>query len=278
MLLPLYRLIPWDSGIHKTLYWLIVHLEIPLIRFILLSAGAKEVKLRNSILTPRYFHVLMSDIDISVAFDGEAKFLYDVSKMMKRFLPNLGEIEIYHLNEWDELETLSRSPAEDFWLRLIQLRKFQWIRKANAQTRTEYHQVKASRAMSILLEKLSHSEPPFRGDALFPEVLGASSTYTISLPIQSQFLEHDIGCDTQGVNFTTPKDAAQFASVLPDSRERPSGKLVQLKWYIMRRERLLSIVSLRTQSLNDPTKNLKELEHWIEELDRRSRSLEQKSF
>lgn len=239
---------------------MIIRLELPVLRFLLGRIGSSEIMARHSIRSPGFFNVFMSDIDLSVkASEQKFREIHEAALVIRKILPNLGEIEFYTQEEWTELLGLTSSPFDATWEKLHLLRKLSWQKKARNLARTSYERAKQERGISNTLKRLGlTAEENFMLDDLFPEFAIHKDSGTP--PSNSQYLEHEL-------RFRDKTSAAYFWKHLPDSAEHPHDKNAkELKSHLVRREILLTKVSQRNESLQGKMSHLKTKEEWINRL------------
>lgn len=249
----------WDR-FHELCRNILIRCELPVLTFLLKGIGSSQVIARHSIRSPGFFNVFMSDIDLSVEAP-EQKFhqIHAAALLIRRILPNLGEIEFYTHEEWDELRELTHSPLDATWERLHLLRKLSWQKKARHLARTSYEKAKQDRGISSTLKRLGlTAEENFMLDELFPEIAIHKDSGTS--PGHSHYLEQEL-------RFKDKASAAYFWKHLPDSAEHPQDKKAkELKSHLVRREILLTKVSQRSESLHGKTSHLKTKDEWINRL------------
>lgn len=263
MLHTLFNLTKNLNSFHEVCRRTIISLEVPLLKGILLGFGADEVIHRHSILSKRYFNVFMSDIDLSVrASEKNFRLLNEVSLVIKKILPNLGEIEFYTDEEWKEITELTQAPYEKTWERLLLLRKLSWQKKALKVSRSQYDTAKQERGIAITLERLALEMPEgFYLDTVFPEFSDRKASGPA--PVKSEFLEHPMF-------FRDEATASYFWRILPESPEHPeSEEDKRLKSHLIRREILLTVVSKRNQMLRGNLHDLEAKNDWLTTLHKR---------
>lgn len=121
-----------------------------------LPANFCKLELRNSILTPEYFHFLYSDIDLAVVLKNcEFSELTKVRKILvkfKKFYPWMGEVEIYSEDEWHILNQLKKE-IKDIYHPARSIRKYFWMGAPD----DAYQGPKRLRALQVILKKLEIS-------------------------------------------------------------------------------------------------------------------------
>ena len=126
---------------------------LPLLR--LLLPPRTSVRPRNSVLTPKYFSALWSDVDIAIITDetNEEKLaaLHGTLRRIRSCYPWLGEAEIYNDASWTRLGALKQELAPTYETARMIRKRFWFKDQAQAKGLTLY---KHKRFLRILREKL----------------------------------------------------------------------------------------------------------------------------
>lgn len=124
-----------------------------------LEENFTDLVVRNSILTPEFYHFLYSDIDLAVVLqDPGFEELTKVRKILVRFkkiYPPMGEVEVYSEEEWEKLKDL-KNQVKDLYTSARSIRKYFWM----GAPEDDYQGPKRLRALKVILKKLELSGPP----------------------------------------------------------------------------------------------------------------------
>jgi hypothetical protein len=176
---------PRFDAIHEAFRRFFLSGIIPSVGFVLrraLRPARVSLVARNSVLEPRNFRVFESDLDASLVFEGAVaedslalgRRLY---ARLQRWLPMLGELEIYERRELRLKEKVAAAagPVVDMiWL----LRKWSWQHKRLSEAPSLYHRRKAERSIRRIQDRLNLS-----GVALFPT---AADARTVGARVDAQ--------------------------------------------------------------------------------------------
>lgn len=253
MLYFLYQTTANAQWFHSVVQKFILLIEIPLLTLFLKLAGASKVISRNSIHDKAIFNVFMSDLDFSiVATDESFTRIYKVSILLKKIFVNMGELELYTLSEWTELEELQHSSYWSFWTRVYLVRKLSWQLEKQKKAHSRYEKVKQERALKITFSRLGMMNNSLQGSKIFYD-LPIDNTLQIHPPFESKFLEFPIGLMSdleQGVGFETLSEARSFYAILPDCQISPSSvELKQIKQLLIKREALLNANKIKLKRI-----------------------------
>jgi hypothetical protein len=246
------------SGFHQLSRKLIVCLEVPMLRLIFSLAGAHEIVIRHSLKDGEGFNVFMSDFDLSViASEDQFAFLAKVAEGIKKIFMNLGELEFYTDNEWQEYKALLTQRESEFWKRLLLIRKLKWQSIAlRAGTSDSYQRTKLSRGVLITKQKLGLNSDEFFLDGLFPELIGGAEEAEETASF-SPFLESPL-------RFRSAEAARNLWSILPDNKNIPNDSFRKsLKFYVLKREYYLTLVSIRSDIYTGKSADLVQKKGWL---------------
>lgn len=217
----------------------------------------------------------MSDIDFTIITDKKenAAKILQKKESLKKFLPNIGECEVFLKEEWKLKTQLECSPLHEQWTAIYLIRKLGWQRNSLVKASTAYDKQKIQRGIGITMRKLGHKGWPLSGDALFSFLATspkASNPYVTSM--ESLFLGATFGLDPQKVDihFQSINAFERFRLLLPDTLESPKVTTDNvLKTYFMMHELLVATISLRLVMVQGDTKRAKEITSWISDLHQR---------
>jgi hypothetical protein len=254
---------------------LIQKLEVPLVQFIFKSFGARIMVPRNSIFDAERFNLFLSDIDFSVVGNSEDfPKLLSVHHCLKKVLVNLGEIELYTEAEWETLSVSESSPLNSYWTTVYLIRKLKWQSRKLEASRTRYESLKHERGIAITLERLNSKSISLKYNDVFSGLVPESPSQKFYLPRYSSFLEHQLTLSPApgAIFFSSPEEVSTLLKVLPETEENPAHLWnKQVKHLLIKRERLLTLTSMRVRNFSSAEKKL--AEKWLEDLDRREHSL-----
>lgn len=179
------------------------------------SVGDQEIYLkpRHSVKSKNNFNCFLSDLDISVVFKNSTDKLKCINIVhclneLKKFMPFIGEVEIYTPLEIEELSTLQIQERNYDFLR--NLRKIIWMKKSFTTGATEYHRYKALRSIDLIYKNiflLNSNSPGQLEDAI---VIWANSNFAKELEIIQTMLEqneilpmNEVYSDFLGYNFSS---------------------------------------------------------------------------
>jgi hypothetical protein len=259
---------------HRLCRHLIVHVEVPLIRIYLCPPNAPFIA-RNSVHSRDDFNLFMSDVDFTIVTDDEdaAGQVLRKRQRLKKFLPNIGECEVFRQDEWRLKSKLDSSPLRDLWSAVYLIRKLGWQRSSLSKASTPYDLEKNQRAMGITLRKLGHTGLPLSGDALFPFLANSPKASDPSATsANSLFLGATIGTVGQDADlcFRSVDEFERFRRILPDTIGAPSlAADREVKTYLMLQELLLATVSRRIVAASGDTLRAQEITGWIKDLHKR---------
>lgn len=130
-----------------------LHFSLPVLR--LLLPRQTDVVARNSVLTPKYFSALWSDVDVAILTqetdEEKLRSIHRIVKRIRAFYPWLGEAEIYAPSSWERLMTLKRELAPKYEQARM-LRKYFWFRDHRKMTGPR--RLKHERFLTVLRKKL----------------------------------------------------------------------------------------------------------------------------
>lgn len=202
--------------IHKLVANIYVKIIVPQIETHLkLSVHDQEVYLkpRHSVKSKNNFNCFLSDLDLSVVFKDSTDKLNCVNvvrrlKELKKFLPFIGEVEIYTQLEIDELSKLQlKERSYDF---LRNLRKIIWMKKSFATGATEYHRYKALRSIDLIYKNNFSLESNSPGQLEKAITIWANANFAKELGLIQTLLEQneilpmtEVYSDFLGYNFSS---------------------------------------------------------------------------
>lgn len=169
------------------------HLLIPLIAIRLnatLKAQEKiQLSIRHSAATRHRFNTFFSDVDLTAIAPHSSEETYQRIRShllkWKRWIPSLGELEIYSQEEWNNLQKWLEEFGSTYSF-LRDLRKTGWMAREKREHLIPYHQKKAERSHDILVQK--HSP---QGTWIHP-LKKFLAHYTCLLPLSAQPIQWPI--------------------------------------------------------------------------------------
>ena len=197
------------------------------------GSGARWL-VRNSAAAGGGFHFLFSDIDYSLLLPAtESQTVARLRRryfLLRRFLPWLGELEVYSLAEWNRLADLQARHGA-VYQRLRHFRKINWMRLAAAQAKNNWERMKYERSVEKSLQQLGADSPE---EALVKSLRGILKKSPV---YRERFFCSYLGCWINGKAaelapypcYALPPDltlrlAATMPSVLSDAHHPlPSG-------------------------------------------------------
>ena len=253
MVFTLYRWTNSSLVFNRLATFIVTHFEVPLLISIFKLAGATRVKARNSILDPGIYNVFMSDLDYSIVCETtQMRFIYSIATALKKVFINLGELEFYTAQEWEEIERLAASPYAHVWDYLYRLRKTQWQVRKLSSAATPYEIAKQRRALEISRGKLNEMHHTLQ--SLLHSQDGVA--------VFSYFLETHISA------------SSKLFEVLPDNDYLPlEDSLKETKVLIISREYLLTMTSIRIRKLESPHLLFETELGWMKSLAERLKAL-----
>ena len=269
MLLFCYQLTKDYPEFNELLRQIILRVEVPLIKLLLRFSGAAQVIPRHSVHQRHVFNTFMSDLDFTIV--GQEKhfpFLDQVCGGLRKFFPNLGEVEFYEPLEWEELLGLQYSSQYVLWEKIYLLRKLSWQNTKLEKAKTSYERVKQSRAIELTRTRLNQFNPILTGDEIFPELQSYAVSHSYYFPRSSGFLEHEITIETgHDLVFQSLQLANAFIYILPESNEVfPESELNQFKYLLVRKEYYLTKTSMRLKLIRQADVDVSKDKSWIKDL------------
>jgi hypothetical protein len=142
---------PAWASIHKIIFKFYLYSLIPLINFFS-NVGSFEP--RFSLRSREHFNLFLSDLDLlgtlSLATEAAESNMRRYIKLWKTFIPSIGELEIYQLDEKIHREVLLKQYGY-IYEPLRRFRKVWWMEYSYSQSKSIYHKYKALRAIQICL-------------------------------------------------------------------------------------------------------------------------------
>ena len=115
---------------------------------------------RHSVTKSSEFNFAYSDLDLSavveITAEDEIQKIKNMHTSFKRFVPSLGEIEIYSQDEKLRLDVLLEQFGPEYET-LRAFRKVWWMQHARDQATSDYHKQKAERSIKACLQKIDKS-------------------------------------------------------------------------------------------------------------------------
>ncbi len=155
----------WNS-VHYGVQLFYIKIVCPILQYYFqLNIIDQKVNLiaRHSVTTKNGFNLFFSDLDLSLIFQKEPNINTLNHTLRKHYIASwiikaIGELEIYtdsELNIKNKLQEKHGKMLDIIW----DLRKWSWQILALKETRTEYHQYKAKKAISKIQAKLIQLQP-----------------------------------------------------------------------------------------------------------------------
>lgn len=282
VLLFFYRLTEDQLWLHEFFRKAFLLISPHLINVLLARYGSVEWVLipRHSLMEKGEFNLCMSDLDFSVIVTRPS----DVMKVRqfwseaRKWLPNLGEVEIYTRAERQLLDEWSTHEFAVWWRKLQLIRKWSWIAKAEMDH--PYHELKRIRALEKIRRKFTVTNRTVLGENhFFGEVLANNS---LSFQLWSHYLNAWISgnhaapdeSDTLNLVFETGELASKFHLAMPTELEAEyeAGPYEKFRHYALVQEILLARASMRLGP-KQAKPSMDDLVNWHMKLEKKLRSL-----
>ncbi len=256
----------------RVIHCLVVKIELPILSYIFILAGAVKVFPRHSVAIEGRFHPFLSDVDLSI-FTQEQKIkrIMQIESFLGFIFCNLGEVEYYNEDEIELLELSLVGNGQKLWDKFYKIRKISWQKNKLNQPLDKYEKLKIERSLKNILTDLKQENFALNGNQIFKEYLGMlniKKCSSVSLSQYSPFLELPIcvGRIDNALYFEHAKEACIVMSFFPESDWVPESKEERdIKKVIIIKELLISLNNQRKNKLNAMGSDLV-LDNWIIEL------------
>ena len=234
--------------------FMIAYVPMIMITLKIISLGRiVNVTSRNSIRTPGNFNPFYSDIDLTLVCENATQSwkLLKLYFSLKKIFLNLGEPEIYTKNELDLCQRYFSEISEDIWQKIFLIRKLKWENEKLKKEFRPLHRKKSLRALKKISSRLNINRNTICIDTLF------NFNHTITAPaIAPEQYQHYLDISFSNTNTNTSHTYLFYRNmdqlytllaILPDRSDIGdlNSSLLQIKRYILLKEFLLSLTSLR---------------------------------